>query len=114
MTDITEDMGFWEEYYGLRFDEDGEELPPNPAWRPDFTKWVACFDPSKQYVIVAPKPYWDQHHVGPNWPLTFHIPGMDESEIHAVPLNRGATPEEAQAHFEALGFEFIQHQWEKK
>ena len=56
MVELTDEQ--WLEFYGLTFDEDGDEQGPVKGWKPDLSKWLAvlsCQD--KKRWCIAPKPF---------------------------------------------------------
>lgn len=83
MTDLTEEQ--WLEFYGLTFDEDGDEHGPPKGWKPDFTKWVAVL--SCEYEdkwCIAPKPFWDANGFVPDHCIGFQVEGFRECQEHTL------------------------------
>jgi len=83
MVELTDEQ--WLEFYGLTFDEDGDEQGPVKGWKPDLSKWLAvlsCQD--KKRWCIAPKPFWDANACIPDHCIGFEVEGFWECQEHTL------------------------------
>lgn len=108
MIDLTD--AEWNEFYGLTFDEDGEDWLPL-GYQPDFTKFVAVphidQDDCEGLWCIAPKVFWENNACIPDWESGFKIPGFRECMEHTFEPSEGVEGIEASA-LRLLGFEVIE------
>ena len=82
MIDLTDEQLL--EFYGLTFDEDGDEHTVK-NWKPDFSKWVAFS--RKNRWCIAPKLFWDANKCIPDHCIGFEVEGFRECSEHMLDSN---------------------------
>lgn len=79
MIDLTDEQLL--EFYGLTFDEEGDEHPVK-GWKPDFSKWVAILRDERW--CIAPEPFWDANKFIPDHCIGFEVEGFRECSEHTL------------------------------